>query len=138
MDEKTGLQFLTHWTTLRELRPNPVTVVETPEFLAATRKLMDAAERGLLVDHLAHNPMAGDLISGTGGVRKLRWGLQGRGKRGGARVIYFYHSPGIPLFALTAYAKNVQADLTAADRNDFRRLTKLLVESHTWRSRPTR
>jgi putative transcriptional regulator len=105
MDDKTSLPFLTQWT----ISPVPwralVTVVETPEFLAATRKLMDARERGLLVDHLALNPMAGDVIPGTGGVRKLRWGLEGRGKRGGARVIYFYDSAGIPLFALTAYAK---------------------------------
>ncbi len=138
MDDKTSLPFLTQWT----ISPVPwralVTVVETPEFLAATRKLMDARERGLLVDHLALNPMAGDVIPGTGGVRKLRWGLEGRGKRGGARVIYFYDSAGIPLFALTAYAKNAQADLSAADRNEFRRLTRLLVENYTWRSRPTR
>jgi hypothetical protein len=53
-------------------------------------------------------------------------------------VIYFYHNPGIPLFALTAFAKNAQSDLSAADRNDFRRLTKLLVESYTWRSTQTR
>ncbi len=138
MDDKISLPFLTQWTISPELRPAPVTAVETPEFLAAIRKLMDVDERALLVDHLALNPIAGDLIPGTGGVRKLRWGLDGRGKRGGARVIYFYHSPGIPLFALTAFAKNVQADLSGADRNDFRRLTKLLVESYTWRSRPTR
>jgi len=138
MDDKISLPFLTQWTTSSMVRSAPVTVVETPEFLMATRKLMDIDERALLVDHLALNPMAGDLIPGTGGVRKLRWGLDGRGKRGGARVIYFYYSPGIPLFALTAFAKNAQADLSGADRNDFRRLTKLLVESYTWRSRQTR
>ena len=55
-------------------------------------------------------PVAGDLIPGTGGVRKLRWGLDGRGKRGGARVIYFHHGAAMPLFALTAYAKNERAD----------------------------
>jgi hypothetical protein len=75
-----------------------------------------------------HNPAVGELVPGTGGVRKLRWGLEGRGKRGGARVIYFYHSADIPLFALTAYAKNERADLSQKDRNDFRQLTKLLAE----------
>lgn len=107
----------------------PVTVVETPEFLAAARRLMSDADRQLLVDYLAYNPMAGDLIPGTGGVRKLRWALEGRGKRGGARVIYFHHDPGMPLFALTAYAKNERADLSQGDRNDLRRLTALLVAS---------
>lgn len=71
----------------------PVSVVETPEFLSATRKLMSDGERTLLVDYLAYNPTAGDLIRGTGGVRKLRWALEGRGKRGGARVVYFHHAP---------------------------------------------
>jgi hypothetical protein len=110
-------------------RTVPVTVVETPEFLSAARKLMSDEERALLVDYLAYNPMAGDLVQGTGGIRKLRWGLEGRGKRGGARVIYFYHDAGMPLFALTAYAKNERADLSQQDRNDFRQLTALLVEA---------
>jgi hypothetical protein len=52
----------------------PITVVETPEFLSATRKLLTEEERAVLVDYLAHNPAAGDLVPGTGGVRKLRWG----------------------------------------------------------------
>ena len=108
----------------------PVTVVETPEFLSATRKLMTEEERAALVDYLAYNPVGGDLVPGTGGVRKLRWRLEGRGKRGGARVIYFYHSADIPLFALTAYAKNERANLSQRDRNDFRQLTKLLVETY--------
>ncbi len=59
----------------------------------------------------------------------MRWGLDGRGKRGGARLIYFHHDAGMPLFALTAFAKNVQADLSQQDRNDFRQLTTLLVEA---------
>ena len=106
----------------------PITVVETPEFLAATRKLMTEEELGLLVDYLAWNPTAGDRIPGTGGVRKLRWGLEGRGKRGGARVIYFHHDADMPLYLLTAFAKNDRADLTQAERNGFKRLTTLLVE----------
>jgi hypothetical protein len=84
---------------------------------------------GALGDYLAYYPTAGDLIPGTGGVRKLRWGLEGRGKRGGARVIYFHHDAGMPLFALTAFAKNERADLSQQDRNDFRQLTMLLVEA---------
>ncbi len=58
-------------------RPAPVSVVETPEFLAAAGRIMDEDERGLLVDYLARNPLAGDLIPGAGGVRKLRWALEG-------------------------------------------------------------
>ena len=108
----------------------PITVVETPEFLSAIRGLITEAQRMTLVDYLAHNPTAGNLIKGTGGVRKLRWALDGRGKSGGARVIYFYHNADVPLFALTAYAKNERADLSQQDRNNFRQLTSLLAETY--------
>jgi hypothetical protein len=83
-------------------RPVPVSVVETPGFPASAQRIMDEEERGALVDYLARIPLAGDLIPGTGGVRKLRWALEGRGKRGGARVVYYYHSDAMPIFALTA------------------------------------
>jgi hypothetical protein len=108
----------------------PVAVVETPEFLSATRKLLSEDERIALIDHLARNPDDGDVIQGTGGVRKLRWRLEGRGKRGGARVIYFYHNAGMPLFALTAYAKNQRADLGQSERNSLKVLTKAFIESY--------
>ena len=110
-----------------------VTVVETPEFIRRAEKLMTEGEREELISYLAANPTAGDLIPGTGGVRKVRWGLEGRGKRGGARIIHFFHNANLPLFILTAFAKNERADLSQEDRNSFRGLTKLLVE--TYRSR---
>lgn len=91
---------------------------------------MTEAERARLVDYLAYNPTAGDLIQGTGGVRKLRWALEGRGKSGGARVIYFYHNAGVPVFALTAYAKNDRSDLSQQDRNDLKLLTEVLVVNY--------
>src|SRR5256885_12230297 len=110
-------------------RTSPISVVETPEFLSVIRKLMSDEERSLLVDYLAYSPTAGDLIPGTGGVRKMRWGLEGRGKRGGARVIYFYHGARMPLFVLSAYAKNERADLSHDDRREFKRLTAQLIEN---------
>jgi hypothetical protein len=119
-------------------RAAPVTVVETPEFLTTARRLMEEDERALLVHYLAYNPMAGTLIPGTGGVRKLRWGLEGRGKRGGARVIYFFHSADIPLFALSVYGKSARVDLSQADKNRFRQLTRLLVDSYRQSTRRTR
>lgn len=111
------------------------TVVETPEFIGRIAKLMPDAERDELIAFLAANPEAGDLIRGTGGVRKLRWGLEGRGKRGGARIIYFFRNTTMPVFLLTAFAKNQRADLSQAERNDLRSLTKILVESYGRRRR---
>jgi hypothetical protein len=82
------------------------------------------------VDYLAANPGAGDLMPGTGGVRKLRWGLEGRGKRGGARVIYYFHSAQIPLFIYAIYAKNMQDDLSNADKNELKQINKSIAESY--------
>ena len=97
---------MVQWTTLYQVPSESlVTVVETPEFIRRIDKLMDDEERAALILYLAENPTAGDLIPGTGGVRKLRWGLEGRGKRGGARIIHFFHSSRLPLFLVTAFAK---------------------------------
>ena len=112
----------------------PATVVDMPEFLSVSRKLMLDADRAQLIDYLAYHPTAGDLIQGTGGVRKLRWALAGRGKSGGARVIYFYHNVDLPLFVLTAYAKNDRSDLSQQDRNDMLKLTELLLDNHKRKS----
>jgi hypothetical protein len=79
------------------------------------------------------NPEAGDLIPETGGVRKLRWGLAGRGKRGGARVIYYYHGERLPLFLLTAYAKNEKANFSKLERNAMRTLIPKLVKEYARR-----
>ncbi|MGA7342503.1 MAG: type II toxin-antitoxin system RelE/ParE family toxin [Terracidiphilus sp.] len=106
----------------------PITVVEFDEFLAATRKLMDDEERAELVNYLAYHPTAGVVVPGSGGVRKLRWGLEGRGKRGGARVIYFYYDMDMPLYLLTAYAKNEREDLDQSEIKTMRKLVPVLVE----------
>lgn len=60
--------------------------------------------------------MAGAVIPGTGGLRKVRWAMPGKGKRGGARVIYYHHEADYPLILLAGYAKNEKADLTAAEK----------------------
>jgi len=67
----------------------PVTVVEMPQFIRQAEMVLSEEERFALIDHLAFNPEAGTVIPGTGGLRKLRWGIRGRGKSGGARIIYY-------------------------------------------------
>jgi len=104
-----------------------------PEFLAATKKLMDDEERAELVKYLAYNPTVGDVIPGSGGVRKIRWGLEGRGKRGGARVIYFFHDLEMPLFVFTAYAKNARENLGQPEIKAFQKLAQILVDIHSKR-----
>ena len=92
------------------------TVAETPTFSRQADKLFSEDERRELVDHLARNPMVGNEIPGTGGVRKLRFGASGRGKRGGARVIYFHGGERTPVYALLAYPKSAKTDLSPAER----------------------
>lgn len=67
-----------------------ITVVETGPYLADAERLLTADERAQVVNMIAAEPECGDIIRGGGGVRKVRVGLEGRGKRGGARVIYFF------------------------------------------------
>lgn len=96
-----------------------VSVVESNAYLAVAERLMSEDERATVVDMIAAAPAAGVVIKGTGGLRKLRIALPGRGKRGGGRVIYWFHSEGYPAVLLTMFAKNEAADLTAEQRKRF-------------------
>ena len=108
----------------------PMTGVETERFLKDARPLISDGERAELVAFVGANPEAGQVIPDTGGVRKIRGALPGRGKRGGTRVIYYYHSASLPVFLLAAYAKNEKANLTKAERNAMRRLAPMLVTGY--------
>jgi hypothetical protein len=108
----------------------PMTVVETREFLRKASPLMSDSERADLVAFVGTNPEAGEIIPETGGVRKLRWALAGMGKRGGARVIYYYHSERLPVFLLSAYAKNRKENLTQGERNAMKGLVPALVAAY--------
>jgi len=103
------------------------TVVELPEFIRRSRPLISEREVHSLITYLAGAPLAGDLIEGTGGIRKLRWAREGMGKRGGVRVIYYFHSVRIPLFLLTLFGKNEQADLSMAERATLAKLVERLI-----------
>ncbi len=103
------------------------TITELPEYIRRADELLRQDERKAVIDYLAEHPRAGDLMQGTGGIRKLRWGRGGRGKSGGVRVIYYYHDARIPLFLLTIFGKNEQANLSQAERNELAKLVELLV-----------
>lgn len=106
------------------------TVVELPEFQRKSSKLLSLDENKSIINYLAAHPAAGDIIQGTGGIRKLRWSAQGRGKSGGVRVIYYYHNESMPLFLLTVFGKGEKANLSKAERNDLAKLTAILVKSY--------
>ena len=102
------------------------TVAETPTFSRQADKLFSEDEKRELIDFLAENPLAGDEIPGTGGVRKLRFVAFGRGKRGGARVIYYYLDEEMPVYALLAYAKSAKTDMTPDERRTVSKLAAAL------------
>ena len=77
-----------------------VSVVETGSYLSKARKFMSEAEMEAVVSVISASPMAGDVIQGTSGLRKLRIPLQGRGKRGGGRVVYWFCNEGYPAILL--------------------------------------
>jgi len=112
----------------------PMAVVETETFLASAARLgIGETERSALIIYLAGNPQAGAIVSGTGGVRKLRWALPGRGKSAGARVIYYYHNQSIPLYALDIYGKNQKANLSAGERKAARKTVAAIIAEHNRR-----
>jgi len=108
----------------------PMTVIETPSFLREAASVLNDDERSEAVFFLASNPEAGDIMPDTGGGRKLRWRAPGRGKRGGLRVIYYYHNASMPLFLLNVFAKNERANLTKAERNEMKALLPRLVAGY--------
>ncbi len=87
--------------------------IETPYFTKAISHFLDDDEYAKLQDYLNEQPEAGIIVPGSGGVRKLRWGSEGRGKRGGLRVIYYLRSARGELWMLTIYGKNVRENIPA-------------------------
>ena len=110
-------------------------VLETTHFTRRADALLTRQERMDLITTLAANPLAGDEIPGTGGVRKLRFGAAGRGKRGGFRVIYYVLTDAFPLVAITLYGKNEQSDLTEDEKKGARAIVARLKDELRARKR---
>ncbi|MFJ4155939.1 type II toxin-antitoxin system RelE/ParE family toxin [Pseudomonas sp. NPDC089752] len=100
---------------------------ETPIFTKRVKALLDDGSYRLLQIRLMASPDAGDLIEGTGGLRKIRVAAGGHGKSGGARVIYYHFNHASQIAMLYIYPKNEQPDLTAEQR----RALKSIIEH--WR-----
>lgn len=109
------------------------TVAETPLFIRQAAELFADEERSDLIGFLAAHPQAGDEIPGAGGVRKLRFGAKGKGKRGGARVIYYWYSDDAPIYALLAYGKNEKTDLTPDEAKAVAAFAKAIKAAHRGR-----
>lgn len=79
---------------------------------------------------IGSDPQCGDLIPGGGGIRKVRFAVGGRGKRGGVRIVYYYYDRNNPIYLITVFAKNEQSNLSKGEINNLAKLVKCLTETY--------
>lgn len=99
-----------------------ITVLQLPRFKAEATELIGTDGIEALAVYLIGHPDTGDVIPGSGGIRKLRWAAKGKGKRGGTRIIYLYVVVAARIYLLRCYAKNVKMDLTADEKKQLRQV----------------
>jgi hypothetical protein len=103
-----------------------ITVLQVPKFKFEATDLIGTDGIEALAVYLVNHPDAGAVIPGAGGVRKLRWAAKGKGKRGGARVIYVSIARSLRIYLLRCYAKNVRTDLTESEKRELRQIAAYL------------
>ena len=104
-----GLRFV----RLRRIIASVFTFIELQPFARVRESMLDDGEFARMQEYLMAHPKSGDVVPGSGGCRKLRWAPSGRGKRGGARVIYFIRVSADEIVLVTIFAKNVRDDVDA-------------------------
>ncbi len=110
---------MTYNETMKDERI-PQVVVETTPYQKAVEKFWDEETQIEFKNYIGVNFALGDVIPGAGGIRKIRWQANGHGKRGGVRVIYYVYNENHPVYLLYAYPKNVQVNLSEAEKKLFR------------------
>lgn len=110
----------------------PVELIEAVSFTEKALTLLTPAEMDDLHGTLAYSPKIGTLIQGTGGVRKYRFAAskRGKGKRGGVRIIYYYHSEEIPLAFLAIFAKGEKEDLSDQEKKSLKATMSQFVKQY--------
>lgn len=98
--------------------------IESSIFTADVKKLLSDEEYAELQEHLACHPDTGDVVTQTGGLRKVRWRTAGRGKRGGVRVIYYHVVAHAHIRMILIYRKGIKDDLTPKEKAILRELNK--------------
>lgn len=110
------------------LPPRYLTFVRLPGYVKAAHGLLTDVEEREIERVLCGDPQSGNTIANSGGVSKLRVKLPGKGKSGGARVIYFYRGSVGRIYLLYVYAKGEQESISAAEKKEMRMLTALLED----------
>lgn len=98
--------------------------IETPIFTQDVKELLADDEYAEFQKDLADNPKKGDVIQGTGGLRKARWSAKGKGKRGGVRVIYYYLQADAHVRLILIYKKGIKDDLTEQQKRQLKKINE--------------
>jgi hypothetical protein len=105
--------------------------IETEDFLSDAADVgMSDDERALIVNALSEDPMLGTPMVGTGGARKTRFPIPGKGKSGGYRTVHYYSGKDTPVFLLAVFKKNEKDNLTHAERNELKKELSGLAEDY--------
>ena len=104
----------------------PQVIVETRPYQRAVNEIWDEQTQIDFKNYIGLHPTQGDMIPGTGGIRKVRWQGTGHGKRGGVRVIYYFYDENHPIYLLYAYPKNIKIDLSEAEKKAFKEIIENL------------
>lgn len=107
-----------------------LTVVELLSFVRNSEGELSEEDKDELKVYLAAYPESGVVVRGAGGVRKLRWAASGRGKRGGGRVIYYFHNHTMPVYLFNFFVKAAKADLTAAEKQNLAGIVRAIIAEY--------
>lgn len=116
--------------TLMQMKP--IEIWRTPVFNRWAEKVWTDDEYVAFREFIAAHPEAGQIVVGTGGVRKIRWGRAGLGKSKGTRVIYYFMNAARPLYLLMGYSKSDKVDMSQADREWAKAMVRIIKEGK-WR-----
>lgn len=106
-----------------------ISIAEMDAFISEAKSIFTESEYEDLVYFIAQHPDAGELIPNTGGVRKMRWPARGQGKRGGARVIYYFRDLNVPVYLLAVYAKGEKINLTEREKKLMRQMVEKIASA---------
>jgi mRNA-degrading endonuclease RelE of RelBE toxin-antitoxin system len=129
-DDKQNLRVHQYWHNQLEkctLKGYILTMVfiETTFYTRSIADYLSDEEQGELQAYLIEHPDDGDIIKGTGGIRKIRWGSKGKGKRGGVRVVYYWRTAKDHIYLLSIYGKNEVSDLTPKEKEQLKKLVEV-------------
>jgi hypothetical protein len=113
------------------------TVIETSLFITSAKAAgISDHLRQFIVETIADDPMAGDIMKGTGGCRKVRFAGRGKGKSGGYRTVHYTGADDVPVLMMAVIAKGEKDNLSQAERNELRKaLADYEQAAKAWRQR---